>query len=151
PRFDLDSQYTDAMYQVEMVEDFGLEDDLDRWKPESMLVRVVDGESGDVRLGWTPLDKNGCTPPVWTPSSTDTEFGPQYALWSHFVRPGLPDTFMIVYDCEQMQPCRLSRPYVAWTTAQGSAVEEVRFIASADVGEQFREELLVYWATAFSE
>jgi hypothetical protein len=151
PRFDLDWEYEDANSKADMREDFGLQDDPDRWEPKAMLVQVFDADSGDVRLGWGPLDANGCTPPVWTPSSADTEFGLQYALWSHFVRPAQPDTFMIVYDCEQMQPCALPRPYVEWTTAQGGAVQETRFIGSADPGQQFREELLVYWASAFSE
>jgi hypothetical protein len=147
PRFDLDEGYIDATGQ----EDFGLKDSPDRWEPKGMLVRVLDANSAEVRLGWGPLDESGCTPPVWTPSSTDTEFAFQYALWSHFVRPPQPDTFMIVYDCEQLQPCVLPRPYVQWTTAQGDAVQETRFVASAEVGQQFREELLVYWASAFSE
>jgi hypothetical protein len=151
PRFDLDADYKDASPTAGIREDFGLEDDPDRWEPKAMLVQVQDVNSGEVRLGWGPLDANGCTPPVWTPSSSDTEFAFQYALWSHFVRPAKPDTFMIVYDCEQMQPCVLPRRYVEWTTAQGDAVQETRFIASADVGEQFREELMVYWASAFSE
>jgi hypothetical protein len=150
PRFDLDLGYKDASLAAEMREDFGLLDDVDRWLPPAMLVQVLD-EEGAVLRGWEPLDADGCTAPVWTPASTDTDFVLRYALWSHFVRPQLPDTFMIVYDCEQMEPCRLPRPYVPWTTGQGAALVETRFVASANPGEEFREELMVYWATAFSE
>jgi hypothetical protein len=150
PRFDLDEGYTDATAQAGLLEDFGLKDDQDRWEPEAMLVRILD-DQGNVRLGWGPLGDDGCTPPVWTPSATDTEFWLQYALWSHFVRAPLPDTFVIVYDCEQMQPCDLQRPYVDWTTAQGALVQETRFVASAEEGQQLREELLVYWASAYAE
>jgi hypothetical protein len=67
------------------------------------------------------------------------------------VRSPEPDTFVVVYDCEQLQPCALLRPWVGWTTAQGSMVQETQFIASADEGQERREELLVYWASAFSE
>jgi hypothetical protein len=151
PRFDLDEGYIDATPQAGLLEDFGLMDDPNRWEPEAMLVRVLDKNLGNVRLGWGPLDESGCTPPVWTPSPSDTQFVLQYALWSHFVRPPLPDTFMIVYDCEQMQPCVLQRPYVGWTTAQGALVQETQFVASAEDGQHLREELLVYWASAFSE
>jgi hypothetical protein len=150
PRFDLDDGYIDAAPHAGLLEDFGVQDDPNRWEPAAMLVRILD-DAGTVRLGWGPLDDDGCTRPVWTPSPTDTNFVLQYALWSHFVRPPLPETFMIVYDCEQMQPCVLQRPYFEWTTAQGAVVHESRFIASAAVGQQLREELLVYWASAFSE
>ena len=71
PRFDLDDDYEDAATQADMLEDFGLQDSPDRWRPESMLVRVLD-DQGNVRLGWGPLDGVGCTPPVSTPSPTDT-------------------------------------------------------------------------------
>ncbi|WP_146157176.1 hypothetical protein [Enhygromyxa salina] len=108
-------------------------------------------QDGTVRRGWGPLDANGCTPPISTPSPTDTQFVLQYALWSHFERSPEPDTFVLVYDCEQLEPCTLPRPYVGWTTAQGPMVQETSFIASADVGQEFREELLVYWASAFAE
>ncbi|PRQ09369.1 hypothetical protein [Enhygromyxa salina] len=150
PRFDLDGDYKDAAPQAGVYEDFGADDSPDRWEPKAMLVRVLDA-GGAVRLGWGPLDATGCTPPISTPSPGDTEFVMQYALWSHFVRPPQPDTFVLVYDCEELQPCTLPRPYVGWTTAQGSAVQETGFIASADVGQEFREELLVYWASAFAE
>jgi hypothetical protein len=150
PRFDLDLDFSDAAEQAGLREDFGVEDAHDRWRPESMLVQVLDA-GGNVARGWGPLDSDGCTPPVWTPSPNDTQFVLQYALWSHFVRDPLPDTFTIVYDCENMQPCALRRPYVGWETAAGIEVEETRFIGSADAGEQFREELLVYWASAFAE
>jgi hypothetical protein len=150
PRFDLDGDYTDASPKSGLYEDFGVEDDPNRWTPEAMLVQVLD-KQGNVLLGWSPLDANGCTPPVWTPSPTDTEFALQYAMWSHFVRPPLPDTFVILYDCEQMQPCVLPRAYYQWSTAQGAMVKETEFIDSADVGQLFREELLVYWASAFAE
>lgn len=150
PRFDLDDDYEDAATQADMLEDFGLEDAPDRWRPESMLVRVLD-DQGNVRLGWGPLGSNGCTPPVSTPSPTDTEFTLEYALWSHYVRPPSPDTFLILYDCEQLQPCALPRRSLAWSTAEGSAVQETKIIASANVGNEFREELLIFWASAFSE
>ena len=60
----------------------------------------------------------------------------------HALRPQRPDTFMIVYDCEELQPCELPRFYYQWTTATGLAVEETRFVASAQVGNERREELL---------
>lgn len=150
PRFDLDWQYFDAAPQSGLREDFGVGDEPDRWEPKAMLVQVLDGQANVLR-GWGPLDETGCTPPVWTPSPNDTDFVLEYALWSHFVRPPLPDTFMIVYDCEQMQPCVLPRRYAGFETAQGAYVKETRVVATAEVGQQFREELLVYWATAFSE
>jgi hypothetical protein len=150
PRFDLDDGYRDATAQSGWLEDFGLKDDPNRWEPKAMLVQVLDGD-GNVRRGWGPLDEDGCTPPVWTPSPTDTEFALHYVLWSHFVRPLLSDTFVIVYDCEQMQPCALARAYASWETAQGAVVKETKFVHSAEEGQTFREELMVYWASAFSE
>ena len=81
----------------------------------------------------------------------ETEFVLDYVLWSHFVRPQRPDTFVIVYDCEQLQPCVLPHIYYQWTTGTGEAVEETRFVGSAQVGNERREELLVFWAAAFSE
>jgi hypothetical protein len=146
PRFDLDGDYDD----VTKLEDFGVEDAPDRWRPESMLVRILD-DQGNVRLGWGPLDSNGCTAPVSTPSPTDTEFVLEYALWSHFVRPLRPDTFLILYDCEELLPCALPRRSFAWSTEEGLAVKETKFLDSADVGNLFREELLIFWASTFSE
>src|SRR5690606_5683227 len=45
PRFDLDGQYEDRSFSADMREDFGLEDSPDRWRPESMLVRVLDQQA----------------------------------------------------------------------------------------------------------
>ena len=149
PRFDLDGQYEDRSFSWSMREDYGLEDSPDRWRPESMLVRVLD-EHGNVRLGWAPLDDQGCTAPVMA-EENETAFVLEYLLWSHYVRPQRPDTFVIVYDCEQMQPCVLPRIFYQWTTETGEAVQETRFINSAQVGSERREELLVFWAAAFSE
>ncbi len=150
PRFDLDGDYEDASAQAGVREDFGTEDAPDRWEPKAMLVRVLDNQGG-VRRGWGPLDAGGCTSPVSTPSPNDTEFVLEYALWSHFVRPPNPDTFVILYDCEEFQPCTLPIRSIAWSTVTGSAVQESKFIASGEEGEEFREEALIYWAAAFSE
>jgi hypothetical protein len=133
-----------------MREDFGLEDAPGRWVPERMLVRVLDTQ-GNVLRAWGPLDANGCTGPVKTPSPNDTQFELEYVLWSLFVRESSPQTFVILYDCEAFQPCELPRRSFAWTTPAGAAVQDTKFIASADPGQEFREELLIYWASAFSE
>ena len=149
PRFDLDDQYSDRSSSLDMREDFGLEDSPDRWRPASMLVRVLD-QGGNPRLGWAPLDDQGCTAPVLA-QEYESRFVLEYVFWSHFVRPQRPDTFLITYDCEEMQPCELPHRYYMWRTGTGEAVRETRFIASADGGDERREELLVFWAAAFSE
>jgi hypothetical protein len=150
PRFDLDEGYQDAASKSGIIEDFGVKDDPNRWEPKAMLVQVMD-EQNNVLLGWTPLDASGCTPPVWTPSPSDQHFVLHYVLWSHFVRPQVPDTFVIIYDCEQLQPCALAEAYSPWVTAQGAMVKDTQFVHSAEPGQTFREELMVYWATAFAE
>ncbi|PRQ07395.1 hypothetical protein [Enhygromyxa salina] len=150
PRFDLDNDYEDASVQADMREDFGLDDSPDRWRPEAMLVRVLDNQ-GDVLKAWGPLNADGCTSQLTTPSPNDTQFELEYVLWSVFWRPNSPQTFVITYDCDELKPCVLPRRSFAWTTPAGAAVVDTQFIASGDEGQELREALLVYWATAFSE
>jgi len=159
PRFNLNGRYEDASnaaLAADSREDYGLTlaqtppPEADQWVPHGLLVRVTN-DKGEALLGWGPLVETGCTAPVKSPSVNDTQFILEFALWSHFVRDGLADAFVIHYNCENPSRCSLPIRAHAWETDSGVAVTEAKFIATGGPDDPFRQQALIHWVAAFAE